>query len=517
VSVQEIVRQINPALEARLNDSIAVNAGAVETENLLAQVESLLSDLGGGGVPERLNELFDAFSELANNPGSAEGRTLIVEQGVAAAEVLRGLRGDLTGLREQIDDQVRTHVTRVNELLTEISSLNVSIAESEKGQSEDPGLRDRRDGLVRELSELIDVTAQARENGSVDLFVGSAPLLLEGQARPVETRTREVNGEEVFEVTVGENREVLSPDAGRIGALLSGRVDAIDETVREIDDLASALIFEVNRLHSQGRAFPGLTSVTGELEIPAADQALALNDPANGTLSDLPFGARNGSFEVWIVDESTGAVTKTVIDVDLDGIDSTGAAGFGDDTSASSLAADLNGVGNLTATLTAEGRLQLTTSPGFSLGFANDTSGALATLGVNTFFTGADASDIGVRQALRDDPQQVVAGLESGTNEAALAISSLREGSVERLGDVSLLESHRRTLERVAVASSGAQTRAEATAQVRSSLEAQRAAVSGVSVDEESINLLNFQRQYQASARLISTVDQMTQLLLSLV
>jgi flagellar hook-associated protein 1 FlgK len=58
---------------------------------------------------------------------------------------------------------------------------------------------------------------------------------------------------------------------------------------------------------------------------------------------------------------------------------------------------------------------------------------------------------------------------------------------------------------------------ATARAMVRDSLQSQRDAISGVNIDEESIGLLDFQRQYQAAARVISTVDQMTQTLLSMI
>ena len=45
----------------------------------------------------------------------------------------------------------------------------------------------------------------------------------------------------------------------------------------------------------------------------------------------------------------------------------------------------------------------------------------------------------------------------------------------------------------------------------------QAAEVSGVSIDEETINLISYQQQYQAAARLISTVDELTQILIGLV
>ena len=49
-----------------------------------------------------------------------------------------------------------------------------------------------------------------------------------------------------------------------------------------------------------------------------------------------------------------------------------------------------------------------------------------------------------------------------------------------------------------------------------SSLEERRASVSGVSIDEEVSDLIRFQRGYEASARVIRTVDDMLQILLEL-
>ena len=42
-------------------------------------------------------------------------------------------------------------------------------------------------------------------------------------------------------------------------------------------------------------------------------------------------------------------------------------------------------------------------------------------------------------------------------------------------------------------------------------------AVSGVSLDEEVINLLTFQRQFQAAARFIAVIDETLQTLLSII
>ncbi|MEC9373955.1 MAG: flagellar basal body rod C-terminal domain-containing protein, partial [Planctomycetota bacterium] len=430
---------------------------------------------------------------------------------------VRGLRGDLIDVRTRVDDQIRTGVERADELLHEIARLNTEISRSEQGRTEDAALRDQRDSLVTELSQLLDVSVNEQANGAIDVFADSTPLVLGQQVRGLEVRERTVNGDLVVEVVVSTNQEKISPRSGRIGALLDQRVNGVQDVVDDLDTLAANLIFEVNRLHSSGRPFPGLTDTTGVARVQAADQGVAFNDPANTTFADLPVAPRNGRFTVLVVDQASGSVTRHEIEVDLDGVDNTGAAGFGDDTSLASLTADLDALANVSATITASGQLRIQSSPGFEIGFEDDSSGVLATLGINTFFTGADATDIGIHEEVQADPQRVVAGLTEGSNEVALAITALRTERVEGLGEVSLLESWRRTTERVGVASAGSITRADAAGQVRESLSAQRAAISGVDIDEESINLLTYQRQYQASARFISTVDQLTQLLISLV
>jgi flagellar hook-associated protein 1 FlgK len=73
------------------------------------------------------------------------------------------------------------------------------------------------------------------------------------------------------------------------------------------------------------------------------------------------------------------------------------------------------------------------------------------------------------------------------------------------------------SVEAVASKASIARTNADAGQVVRQSLEAQRASLSGVSVDEESINLLNYQRQFQGAAQVISTADELLQTLISII
>jgi flagellar hook-associated protein 1 FlgK len=44
----------------------------------------------------------------------------------------------------------------------------------------------------------------------------------------------------------------------------------------------------------------------------------------------------------------------------------------------------------------------------------------------------------------------------------------------------------------------------------------QLGAISGVSIDEETTNLVNYQRDYEAAARVVTTVDALTQSVLQM-
>jgi len=74
---------------------------------------------------------------------------------------------------------------------------------------------------------------------------------------------------------------------------------------------------------------------------------------------------------------------------------------------------------------------------------------------------------------------------------------------------VSLKDSYQAMVNGVGVAAASAKTNAEATQVVQDTLEAQREGLSGVSLDEEAVNMMRQQRAFQAASRVISAVDEM--------
>ena len=518
VGIDAVQRQIDDALQARLRASISDEAASSTLSGIMDQLESVLGELSGNDLSSEFGTFFDTWSEATNLISS---QSVVVQQADQLAQYARNLRSDMTSIRDQLEDQIDVRVQRADTLLSEVAVLNGQIASAEAGGATANELRDRRGSALDELASLMDISVVEQASGSVDVLVGSIPIVMGTENRGVQV-TRESDGETLTTlVTMGTDGTPLEVTSGSIGGLLEARDSNIDATVDRLDTLTSQLIFEINKLHSTGTNLSGLTGVTGELAIASDDQDVALNSALNTTLAGLPFAPSNGGFFVDIRNPASGASERVRIDVDLDGLKSDGSAGTDDDTTAQDIVDALDAIDGLNASFNAAGKIVLTADTGFEFSFSDDSSGVLAVLGINTLFTGKNATDIAVRQDLLDDPSGMMIGrFEDGElveNGTALAVSALRDEALDALGGVSMAEHWSDSVQSSASRASIAKTNAEAGSIVRESLEAQRAAISGVSVDEESINLLNFQRQFQGAAKVISTADELLQTLIAII
>jgi flagellar hook-associated protein 1 len=517
VGVESVRRVVDPALTQRLRSSISQEQAAGVEVRVAESIENITRELTGSDLSSQLTAFFNSFSELANNTASGATRAAVIEQGAQLASFAQDMRSDLIQQRDLLQNEMRISTQRADDILNEIANLNRAITNSEVGSGEDGNLRDQRDALLDELSGLIDITVIEREGGSVDVLTDSIPLVQGTVSRGLEFEIRTIDNDLRLRVRTRVDPETVTSSGGTLNALISEYNTGVTQTIEDLNTVVSELIHAVNRLHSVGRPDARSTDVTGTLRVPAPDQALAFNDPMNDTFADLPFAIENGSLTIRMTGPDGNRI-DTVIDVDLDGIDAAGNPGFGDDTTLASLVADINAnVANLTVTINPNGTVSFVADAGYDFSFAEDTSGVAAVLGINTFFTGEDASDIAVRPELEADPARLILGDGEGKNETALAIAALRDEGRDAFEGATFNKRWLETVERNAVRASGARTRFEALESVRMSLEAQEQSLSGVSLDEESINLITYQTQYNGAARFIATVDELTNLLISLV
>ncbi len=508
VDLTAIQRQIDEALQGRLRGSAADAAGADTTQQWLGRIESIFNELGDDDLSSRMSGFLASWSNLANTPQDMGLRQVVVQNGQSLASALTTIRNDLGNLRGDVDKQLGALANNADQLASQVASLNSQIVIAEGGAGgQANALRDQRDAVLGKLAQLINIKTIPQDNGTLNVYVGSDPLVMGTQSMGVALKQQTVNGVVASTVVFKSNNGTMRLDnSGQLGALYSVRTNDLQNAVTQLDDYAGNLIFQLNKIHSSGQGLTGFASATATNAVD--DPTVALNDPTSG----LKFVPQNGSFVVHVKDKATGLVTSTLVKADLDGLN-------GDDTTLNSLAASLNAVGDVQASISA-GKLSIkASSAAVEVSFSQDSSGTLAALGINSFFTGTDATTIAVNDIVKSNPS-LLAAAQNGQptdNQTAIAIAAMEDQPLPVLGGVSLKDKYQQIINGISVAVDTAKSNAEATSTVNQTLTAQREALSGVSLDEEAVNLMRQQRGFQAAARLISAVDEMMKTVLSLV
>jgi flagellar hook-associated protein 1 FlgK len=506
VQVDGVIQKVDKFLEERLRNATSDSSGAAVKQDTYAQLEQLVGELSDTDLSTSFSNFFSSISGILNQPESDSVRNLAVLKGESLVSDFNQLASRATQLRENVNDRIGQSATDITRLLQQIAKLNVQIADSEGGgvlKSDAVGLRDRRASALTDLSKIIDIKTQEQNDGSVSVFAGGDYLVLEGSARTIKVSQSTDRGLTTNQLRVSETDASLKFNGGEVAGLVSSRDEVLGGFLDKLNTMAGTLAFEFNRIFSSGQGLKGYSNITSDS---AVDDVNAALDSAG-----LDFTPVNGQFDVQVYNRRTGLTTTTTIHVDLDGLDS--------DTSLASLATAIDGIGGISASITSDRKLSIRSdSSEDEIAFANDTSGALASLGINTFFTGSDARTLAVNQAILDDPSKFAAsrsGVGADTN-VAVDLANFTDRALNTAGGTTLTQLYDRFASDVAQGSAEAKGNAEAADVFQKSLNGQHLAVSGVNIDEETIKVLEFQRAFQASAKYISTLNDLLQVLVNL-
>jgi flagellar hook-associated protein 1 FlgK len=127
-------------------------------------------------------------------------------------------------------------------------------------------------------------------------------------------------------------------------------------------------------------------------------------------------------------------------------------------------------------------------------------------------FTGTTAASIGVNSSLVNNPASFQAsGTQgaTGDNSVALSLAQLQNTNVSNLSGESIPSYYTSAVTTLGSALSSVNDQVTSSQSVTQMLTNQRSSESGVSIDAEMTNLMECQRAYEASAELITTVNQM--------
>ncbi|HQH73724.1 MAG TPA: flagellar basal body rod C-terminal domain-containing protein, partial [bacterium] len=162
-----------------------------------------------------------------------------------------------------------------------------------------------------------------------------------------------------------------------------------------------------------------------------------------------------------------------------------------------------------------DGQIEISTAGQDQITFTGDSSHFLAAAGINTLFSGTSAKTMAVNRAVLENFNLLAVSSDgsSGNNDTARAIAGLE--NAHSLNGQTIGEQYRGLVAAVGSEGNRASQRMSSSEQVLRELESLQEQDSGVSIDEESINIIRFQQAFQASAKIIATVDELMDVIIN--
>ena len=491
VRVAGIERAHDQFLFEQIMDEGDLTGSTEVKKDIFEQLEILFNEGSGRSLNDALSSFFASVHDLATNARGLPERADLVSKAENLASTFNQTGKQLYTIQRNIDATIATEVTEINLLTTQIGKLNENIHASEPAsQYKANDLRDNRDRLVKELSKKIDIQLIEESDSQISLTLkdGTA-LVLKDQVFDLSTSING-NNESFYDVYIDTGSTTKDITSTITGGELRGYLDMRDTEVESILDkmniLSASFIQEFNGIHRAGFGVDGSSG----LDFFSALDVTVDHDVDN-----------TGTAVVSMTNAS-----PTTISVDEFEIAFTGSNAF-----------TLN---NLT-TNASSGTFTFTTGSTFNIkdGFAVTISGAAVSGDKVTFSVSEDsASGMAVSSTIIANTRKIAAGTTTnGDGANALLMADLQNTlsfnsvtwSGSGSGSYTFDEYYNAVVSTIGIESFSAQSTLRQQEGIMLQLNSRRESISGVSIDEEMIKMIKFQQAYNASARMISVVDEM--------
>jgi flagellar hook-associated protein 1 FlgK len=560
VDVEGVQRAYSQAATTQLNTSQSTLSQLTSLQNYTSQIDNLFGTTAGG-LTTALQTYYSGWSAVADDPTSASAREALLGDASALAANLNSTSSQLQEMNSDVNSRITADVNQINSIGTQISSLNTQIAQS-SGSGQAPNqLLDQRDQLVSNLSQLAGVSTTSNSDGSINVYLGNGqPLVLDQNTYQLSTVPNEFNASQLEVASTASDGASISSSitSGDLGGLLSARTQAIDPALNQLGQIATAVAQSANMQQASGLDLNGqLGSALFSVGAPVATASSANTDATTASVSISNLGALTS--DNYLLSYNGGAYTLT------DTTTGANVALTGAGTNASPLTASSVGLSIVLSGTPASGDqflVQPTAQAAATIGVAltdpsglaaagaiqtsaSDTNTGSATIsagtvldptnpdllntttiqfltpttysvngaGSFTYTAGSDVDLNGWQVQISGSPaagdtftvQSNASGTGDNTNALAAANQQttglLSNGTISVSGAVGAM-----------ISGAGAQAQQVNTAQTAQTAVNTQAttnvqSISGVNLDEEAANLMQWQQAYQASAQALSVAN----------
>lgn len=257
VTVGSVGRSHDVFLDGQIKDKAAELGLESSMVNTLAELERSIG-IGDGSISDEFDQFFDAWRQLSTNPGGEVERQMVLQRGELIGNTFTNVYNETQQVVKNINNTISSKIDGVNLRLDEVAQLNNRISSLELSGQDANADRDRRDMLLKQLSESIGASSFETSNGTTSVHLANGMPLVEG------TEATHIvgvySGTEInLELEFGTANIPLGRTAlgGEFRGLYEVRDVAIPDVVNRLDQLAFTFANEVNAQHTLGTDLNG--------------------------------------------------------------------------------------------------------------------------------------------------------------------------------------------------------------------------------------------------------------------
>lgn len=246
----------------RIQDEFLMNNLRVQTARLesysavdsaLYEVEAILGSVDNDHLGNALNNFFNSWNALAQPPINTTLKQDVISSANSLVQDFHSINDSLDDLEANIEVNIQGEIATLNRLLDGVADMNEQIMSAETNGETANDLRDQRDLLITEISEIAEVSVYQREDGTKDIILAGRTMVARNNVTHFESDYAQTStGYKMTIVTQGHRQEVQL-SSGKLEGLMTSRDIHIADVRDRLDDLARNLVEQVNDLHTQGR------------------------------------------------------------------------------------------------------------------------------------------------------------------------------------------------------------------------------------------------------------------------
>ena len=286
VALQAVKRQFDAFAESNLRNSTSDLSSQEPMVEYTKRVMDIMGDKSVG-LSSALDDFFGAANALSADPASSVLRSSFLRASEGVSSRFAELSGQLGLVGTETNQALESTTKQINTLISQLALVNQNMASSSTEDGQSAEILDRRDLILRQLSDLVRIKTNFNTNGSVNVALGSTAtqgIVVNGmKSRPIGIDTSVPGKRELLLDPYGNSESLVSASGGQLGGLQTFISQVLEPAQKSLNFLAKTLVDETNQIQTNGIDGYGQTgNPLFSLDATATNEAsgvrVALND-----------------------------------------------------------------------------------------------------------------------------------------------------------------------------------------------------------------------------------------------